>query len=130
MARILIVDDDPNYLSAFREGLGAMGHHVTGCLSGTALKKTLEGAAFDVVFLDVFMDCGGAVSLIDIVTVHDPGLPVIVITGQVNAVAMPIMEERLQPARAVVVKSSTLREIDDHVRALCDPGGPGAQAPG
>lgn len=128
MARILIVDDDPDYVSAFRDGLRSLGHEVRGIPSGHDLIPALEKSPYDIVFLDFFMEGGGADTLIDTVAAHDPALPIVVITGQVNAVTAPMAAERLKAARAVILKSSTLREIERRIVELVRPAAPGRGA--
>lgn len=116
MARILIADDDPDYLSAFCEGLTALGHVVTGVGNGKEALKSLQEATYDIVFLDVFMSGGGAISLIHMVKNADPGIPAVIITGKATILDSPILAEGLRLATAKIAKTTTLVDLDKLVR--------------
>ncbi|WP_010140936.1 response regulator [Oceanicola sp. S124] len=118
MARILIADDDPDYLSAFSEGLKVLGHDIHGVGSGEEALTALAGQDFDVVFLDVFMQGGGAISLLHAVNEAAPGMPVVVITGKAGMLDSPILTEGLRFASAKISKMTQLSELDRLVRRL------------
>ena len=53
--RVLVVDDDPEYLLAVEAGLRTLGHDVSSARGGAeAIEKALQGQ-FDVVLLDIMM---------------------------------------------------------------------------
>lgn len=53
MARILIVEDNPDNMKLFRAVLEPRGHGVTGLASGDGLHATLEGARPELVLMDI-----------------------------------------------------------------------------
>ncbi|PJE30366.1 Response regulator receiver domain-containing protein [Pseudooceanicola antarcticus] len=116
MARILIADDDPDYLSAFREGMAALGHEVVGVGTGAEAVEALSDGVFDIVFLDVFMNGGGAISVIHTVKNIDPDVSVVIITGKTTILNSPILEDGLRLAKAKISKSASLAELDRLVR--------------
>lgn len=53
MARILIVEDNPDNMKLFRALLTMKGHEVTGLLSGDGLLDTMEQARPELVLMDI-----------------------------------------------------------------------------
>ncbi|HET9275091.1 MAG TPA: response regulator [Gemmatimonadales bacterium] len=53
MARILIVEDNPDNMKLFRAVLEPQGHGVTGLASGDGLHETLERARPELVLMDI-----------------------------------------------------------------------------
>ncbi|WP_172329929.1 response regulator [Mangrovicoccus sp. HB161399] len=116
MARILIADDDVAYLAVFCEGMEAKGHACTGVTSGTQLLDLAGRSTWDIVFLDVLMQGGGAITLIHELDKLDPDLPAVIITGRPELVESPLMQQGLRSARAKMRKTATLDQIDAVVR--------------
>ena len=87
MARILIVDDDPDFVEATRIVLESAGHEVSDARSGDEGFRRAKAAAPDLVILDVMMD-----TVLDGLStsqrIHDDpdlrGLPVIMVTSIAN----------------------------------------------
>lgn len=120
MARLLIADDDFEYSEAFRNGMTAIGHEVMTARSGDEALDILvaEDGAFDLVFLDVVMDKGGAISTLHRIRDRWDALPVVIITGRVEIVNSPLFASGLQLAQRRVRKSTKLRDLDDLVKDL------------
>jgi len=53
VAKILIVEDSPDNMTLFRALLVARGHQVTGLTGGERLLETLDGAAPELVLMDI-----------------------------------------------------------------------------
>ena len=53
MARILIVEDNPDNMKLFKAVLGIRGHTVSGLPGGEKLLETMSGGALDLVLLDI-----------------------------------------------------------------------------
>ncbi|MBR9840613.1 MAG: response regulator [Salipiger thiooxidans] len=120
MARLLIADDDFEYSEAFRNGMTAIGHEVMTARSGDEALDILvaEDGAFDLVFLDVVMDKGGAISTLHRIRDRWDALPVVIITGRAEIVNSPLFASGLQLAQRRVRKSTKLRDLDDLVKDL------------
>lgn len=120
MARLLLADDDLDYCSAFKRGLTALGHEVETADSGDAAVDALELAnvPFDVVFLDVVMGGGGAVTTLHRIRDKWPDLPVVIITGRLELMDSPIFTKGLQSAQRRMKKSAKLRELDETIKDL------------
>jgi two-component system cell cycle sensor histidine kinase/response regulator CckA len=81
-ARILVIDDEPAILRAFRRVL--VSHEVTLAMSGTeAMQKLSESAAYDVIFCDVMMPEMSGVDVYQRIRVLYPGQEqkVVFVTG-------------------------------------------------
>ncbi len=118
MAKILIADDDRDYLTAFSEGMESLGHIVNCSPNGEDVSRFLEEYTFDIIFLDVVMPGGGAISLVHSVRQHDSSVPVVVITGRPELISSPLFREGMRQAQAKVHKTATLQELDALVRRL------------
>ena len=118
MARLLIADDDPDYLRAFRFGMEAMGHDVQTVDRGNKVEAELKNAAdpIDAVFLDVMMPEGGAVTVLHGLRKTWPDLPVFVITGRTELFDSPLFKRGMREANARVRKTASLEELDRLVR--------------
>lgn len=53
--KLLIVEDEPNLLSALRKGLSERNHDVSAALDGTTALEMINYTAFDVIVLDVML---------------------------------------------------------------------------
>lgn len=118
MANILLADDNNDYRDVFETGMTQLGHSVRAVGSADAARNVLEEEAFDIVFLDVVMPGGGAVTLVHEFTKNYPDLPIVVISGQAELYDTPLFREGLRMAKAVLRKTASLREINDTIRYL------------
>ncbi|MCR8549118.1 response regulator [Salipiger sp. P9] len=120
MARLLLADDDPDYCAAFRAGMTALGHEVETAETGDEAVDMLAQAegGFDLVFLDVVMSGGGAVSTLHRIRDLWGDIPVVVITGRTELVDSPIFTRGLQSAQRRLRKSTKLRDLDAVVTEL------------
>ncbi|MEN9062928.1 MULTISPECIES: response regulator [Ponticoccus] len=118
MARILIADDDADYRAAFITAMQALGHAVTGVASGQEVLPALARCPADIVFLDVLMEGGGALSTLHSLHAHDPALPVVIVTGHMELVLSPLFTEGLRLASARFHKTEPLSSFDRTVRRL------------
>lgn len=118
MAKILIADDDPAYLSAFCDGMDVMGHQATGVQNGADAIAALKAENFDIIFLDVFMRGGGAVVVLHDIRSFDASVPIVVITGKTEIAQSPLFSEGLRLAQARMRKTASLIELDQMVTRL------------
>lgn len=118
MARVLIADDDDIYREAFCTGLAEMNHETAGVPSGGDVLDALKETPFDIVFLDVMMPGGGAISVLHEVRNHDPAIPVVVITGRMEMIGSPLFVDGMRSAQAKVLKTTTLNELHLLIESL------------
>jgi DNA-binding NtrC family response regulator len=118
MADILITDDDSGYREAFRNGLEQLGHRVQEAPTAEVARGLLKTQRFDVVFLDVLMPGGGAVTMVHEISQDYPDLPMVVITGRVELFDTPLFREGLRKAASVLRKTASLSEINDTIRYI------------
>ncbi len=118
MARILIADDDDIYREAFCTGLQELQHDVDGVPSGAEVLPSLTAKQYDIVFLDVMMAGGGAITVLHQVRDHDPKIPVVIITGRTELIGSPLFREGMRSAQAKVLKTATLSELHRMIESL------------
>lgn len=118
MARILIADDDEIYREAFETAMTAFGHEVTEVAEGDAVIPEMHRRPFDVVFLDLMMAGGGAISALHAVRRLHSDVPVVIITGRTELASSPLMSQGLRAADAKVLKTATPTELDRLVASL------------
>lgn len=80
-ARILLVDDDPEFLYAYSAVLRRAGHEVSTAGDGDEALTLLGAGPFDVVVADVAMPRLGGVDLLRAVRQHDRDVPVLLVSG-------------------------------------------------
>jgi len=118
LARILIADDDPDYLDAFIGGMTALGHEVEGVLTGVEAVGRVGESSFDVVFLDVVMKGGGAISLLHEIRKTHPDLPIIVISGRTELIDSPVFREGMGFSQARIRKTASLSQMNSLVQSI------------
>ncbi|AUC53242.1 response regulator [Sagittula sp. P11] len=118
LVRILLADDDPEYRIAFAEAMEAVGHSVAAFETVAETLEALQADPFDIVFLDVIMDGGGAITAVHSVRALKPDIPVVVITGRPELIDSPLFTQGLRSADAKIRKTSTLSELAEVVRVL------------
>ncbi len=65
MARVLIVEDNPDNMKLFKAVLGIRGHSVAGLPGGENLLATVAGERFDVILLDIQLPGEDGYQLLD-----------------------------------------------------------------
>lgn len=121
MAHVLIADDEVAYLSVFCEGMEALGHTATGVTNGTQLLELVRTGGFDIVFLDVVMDGGGAITLTHQVRAIDHDLPIVIITGRPELIDSPLLRAGLRTAVAKLPKTVSLAQLGKVIRTYARP---------
>ncbi len=81
MARILIIDDEPNMLSMLRRMLHQAGHQVSEAGNGTEGIDSYERDPPDLVITDIIMPKKEGIETIIALHRADPDLPIIAISG-------------------------------------------------
>ena len=81
MAKVLVIDDDPAVRTTISIVLKRAGHEVTGASDGRSGMKAVMAGGIDLLIADIFMPVMDGLEMIKEVRRHQPGLPVIVISG-------------------------------------------------
>jgi EAL domain-containing protein (putative c-di-GMP-specific phosphodiesterase class I) len=81
MCNVLLIDDDPNVLRAFRRVLADAGHEVTVATDGGAGSAVLANRRFDAVVTDLRMNGVNGADVLRRARQVDPDVPVVVMTG-------------------------------------------------
>lgn len=120
MASVLIADDDPDFLQAFSNGLTMLGHRIQTVTGGKSVHSMVANSVdrYDIVFLDFIMPGGGGVSTLHRLRAVDPDIPVVFITGHVDALDSPLFSSGLSFTQARVSKTTPLAELDRLIRTL------------
>lgn len=78
---VLLVDDDPDVLRAFRRALSTKGHRVVCANAGTKVPELIRHQDFDAIVSDVGMAGLDGFGVLCEAHAHDPDLPVVLVTG-------------------------------------------------
>jgi len=81
MARILVVDDEPNIRRLFRDELEEAGHFIEQAGDGAEALAALDRADYDLVLLDLRMPEINGIEFLERIRETHPNLPVIVCTA-------------------------------------------------
>jgi two-component system NtrC family response regulator/two-component system nitrogen regulation response regulator GlnG len=104
MSRILVIDDDPNILSAFRDLLGGQGHRVFTAAGAEPGIELVEVERPDLILMDVRMPGIDGLEAFRRIRRIDSRLPVIVVTGYATA--------------EVAIEATKLGAFDYHLKPL------------
>jgi len=112
-ARILLVDDNAHGLSARKTVLEELGHRIVTAPSGVEALDAFSAQAFDIVVTDYKMPRMDGLALISELRKVAPHLPIILISGYVDALGMT---EVTTGADVVIQKSAN--EVSHLVRSV------------
>jgi CheY-like chemotaxis protein len=112
-ARILLVDDNANGLSARKSVLDELGHKTTAASSGAEALELFASHKFDLVITDYKMPRMNGIELIGQLREQTPEVPIILISGFVDALGM---SEASTGADVVIQKSAN--EVSHLVRSV------------
>jgi CheY-like chemotaxis protein len=112
-ARILLVDDNANGLSARQSVLEELGHRITTASSGAEALEQFGKHAFDLVITDFRMPKMDGLELIVRLRKQSPEVPIILISGYVDALGL---SETTTGADVVIQKSAN--EVGHLVRSV------------
>ncbi len=121
MAKILIVDDDPDICFILKKFLERKGHETVTSLNGHEAMKCLELSPFDVVITDLLMPEMDGIELIMKMRITYPEQKVIAISGggRINAAVYLQMAKLLRVKHTFqkpVKADELLKAIDDLLR--------------
>jgi CheY-like chemotaxis protein len=112
-ARILLVDDNVNGLKARKTVLEELGYKIETATGGDDALELFGSQKFDLVVTDYKMSRMDGLELIRILRVRTPAIPIILISGFIDALGM---NEQNTNADAVIQKSAN--EVSHLVRAV------------
>jgi two-component system, OmpR family, response regulator len=104
-SRILLVDDEEEFVSALSERMETRGFKVDAAVSGKQALKMADGTSYDAVFLDLAMPEMDGLETLEQLLKLNPDLQVILLTGQATvqkafqAIKMGAMDLLEKPAR-------------------------------
>lgn len=82
VATVLVIDDEAGIRSVIRRGLEAEGHRVSEAEDGAAGLAAALGGGVDVVILDLGLPRLDGTEVLDLLHMHRPDLPVLVLTAR------------------------------------------------
>jgi CheY-like chemotaxis protein len=112
-ARILLVDDNPNGLSARKQVLEELGHRIATASNGPDALEQFTRHKFDLVVTDYKMPRMDGAELITKLRKQAPELPIILVSGFVDALGL---SEASTGADVVIQKSAN--EVSHLVRSV------------
>lgn len=112
-ARILLVDDNKNGLSARKSVLDELGHKTNAASSGAEALELYANHKFDLVITDYKMPRMNGIELIGQLREQTPDVPIILISGFVDALGL---SEASTGADVVIQKSAN--EVSHLVRSV------------
>ncbi|HEY5594887.1 MAG TPA: response regulator [Nitrospiria bacterium] len=112
--RILVIDDEENFLSLVSKVLGKEGYEVRTAVDTTEALKRLEEEPFDLALLDIRMHPIDGLTLLGQIKIRRPHLKVIMVTAypadQTRTIAL------LKGAIAYLVKPLDINDLKETVR--------------
>jgi DNA-binding response OmpR family regulator len=114
MARILVVEDEPNLRDLYRLELEEMGHHVAVCADGEQAIAAAREGVFDLVILDIKIPKREGTEVLHEIKKRNREIPVILN----SAYSTYKSDFSTWMADAYVVKSADLTELKDKVKEL------------
>ena len=123
MATILICDDDPYWVTALGTTLEDFGHTVFGVPDQEQLYEVITRQKPDVIFLDVIIPGGGAISQLSKVRRAARRAKIVVCTGHRYVFTSPVMINGLEDADAKIMKTISHNELRELIDDLLKEGG-------
>jgi DNA-binding NtrC family response regulator len=109
LLEILLVDDDPNILSALSSSLADSSHHVTSALGGQKALDVLHQKVFDLVITDLNMPGVDGITVLRTAKGIDSNTKVIIMTG--SLIPHPTKRLILREANGFLPKPFGLTEL-------------------
>ena len=117
--RILVVDDEENFLSLLTKILGKEGYEVSTEANGKQALRLLEGNSFDLALIDIRMGLTSGLSLLDYIRRHHPQTRVVMMTAYPTEATRTLAS--IKGAAAYLAKPVDIMELKDVIRGLLLP---------
>jgi CheY-like chemotaxis protein len=122
MARILIVDDEPDILVILERMLRKMGHDIVLANNGKEAVRRLDEAAVDLVITDLIMPESEGIETIAAIRRKWPGVKIIAMSGGGRQSPMPYLAVAANlGADATLAKPFDRAELADALRRVLGP---------
>jgi len=118
--RLLLVDDEEEYVAVLAKRLSKRNFLVKTALSGTEAIRLLRNESFDLAVLDFKMEDMDGIEVLKIFKAIEPKMPVIIITGHGSETAA--REGKEYGAFDYLVKPFDLSELVARIRDACAKG--------
>ena len=114
MAKLLVVDDEPNIRLLYAQELSDEGYQVVTAATALEAVEKLQGAPFDLVVLDIKLKNESGIELLQRIVKERHTLPVILCT------AFSCYKDDFSAwlADGYVVKSSDMQELKDEIKRV------------
>jgi CheY-like chemotaxis protein len=125
MARILIVDDEPDILIILERMLRKMNHETVPAGNGKEAVRLLEASSFDLVITDLIMPESEGIETIGAIRKRWPGMKIIAMSGGGRQSPVPYLAVAASlGADATLAKPFDRADLSDALRHVLGPGDP------
>lgn len=118
--KLLLVDDEEEYVSVLAKRLSKRNFQVKTALSGSEAIRILRHESFDLAVLDFKMEDMDGIEVLKVFKVMEPKMPVIILTGHGSETAA--REGMEYGAFDYLVKPCDLSELVSRIRQACTRG--------
>ena len=112
--KVLLVDDEPEFLEALAERMRAKGMEVTAVTSAREAIEETEKHTFDAIILDLQMPGMDGIEALKALKKKNPGLQVILLTG--HATVEKSVEAMKMGATDLVEKPADLKSLTEKIK--------------
>ena len=123
MARVLIIDDDPNVLRSVAEILEEKGHEVWGAEDGKSALELVADGSPDLIVSDMYMPEMDGIELLMRLRTDHPGTPMVAMSGGGYMAKEELLRDAsMLGAVAVLEKPFTIEQLLDVVNEALEKG--------
>ena len=114
---ILVVEDDPDVLSAIVKNLEHVGYKILTANDGMEGLKKIKSGGYDLVITDIVMPYVSGTGVVSALKESNPHIPVIAITGYGEIPETMAVEQK---ADLVLSKPVRMSDLKEHIAKLLD----------
>ena len=114
---ILVVEDDPDVLSAIVKNLEHVGYRILTANDGMEGLKKIKSGGYDLVITDIVMPYVSGTGVVSALKESNPHIPVIAITGYGEIPETMAVEQK---ADLVLSKPVRMSDLKEHIAKLLD----------